>query len=68
MAGTSIMAGICTSPYPIEKVGNSPYPYSYPVNAGIFRQNDDEFEQYPRKWIYLPSMYTAYSKMIYASK
>jgi len=31
------MAGICTSPYPspypIEKVGDSPYPY--PVNAGI---------------------------------
>jgi len=30
------MAGICTSssPYPIEKVGDSPYPYPYPVNAG----------------------------------
>jgi len=27
MAGTGIMAGICTSPYPIEKVGDSPYPY-----------------------------------------
>jgi len=37
MAGTSIMAGICISPssssYPIEKIGDSPYPY--PVNAGI---------------------------------
>ena len=33
MAGTSIMAGICTSPYPTEKVGDSPYPY--PVNAEI---------------------------------
>ena len=41
MAGTGIMAGICTSPYPspypIEKVGDSPYPYPYPVNAGIPR-------------------------------
>jgi len=41
MAGTGIMAGICTSPYPspypTEKVGDSPYPYPYPypVNAGI---------------------------------
>ena len=36
MAGTGIMAGICTSshpsPYPTKKVGDSPYPY--PVNAG----------------------------------
>ena len=39
--------GICTSqkpsPYPIEKVGDFPYPYSYPcpysVNAEILRQN-----------------------------
>jgi len=30
MAGTSIMAGICASPYPIEKVGESPYSYPYP--------------------------------------
>jgi len=41
------MAGICTSaypsPYPIEKVGDSPYPYPYPVNAGIPRQNGDGF-------------------------
>jgi len=31
------MAGICTSPYPIKKVGDSPYPYPYPypVNARI---------------------------------
>ena len=39
MAGTGIMAGICTSPYPspypTEKVGDSPYPYPYPVNAGF---------------------------------
>jgi len=46
------MAGICTSPYPIEKVGDSPrdspYPYPYRVNAGILRQNGDEFEEYPR--------------------
>ena len=50
MAGTSIMAGICTSPYlspyPIEKVGDSPYPYA--VNVGIPRQNGDEFGQYSR--------------------
>jgi len=37
MAETGIMAGICTSTYPTEKVGDSPYPY--PVNAGIPRQN-----------------------------
>jgi len=37
------MAGICTSPYPIEKVGDSQYPYPYPVNAGIPRQNGDGF-------------------------
>jgi len=30
MVGTSIMAGICTSPSPIEKVGDSPYPLSQP--------------------------------------
>jgi len=45
------MAGICTSSYPIEKVGDSPYPYPYPypnlVNAEILRQNGDRFEQYP---------------------
>jgi len=54
------MAGICTSPspspspYPIEKIGDSPYPY--PVNAGIPCQNGDEFGQYPRGWVYLPSL------------
>ena len=50
MAGTGIMVGICTSPYPspysIEKVGDSPY--SYPVNAGISRQTEDGFGQYLR--------------------
>jgi len=50
MAGTSIMTGICTSsypsPYPIEKVEDSPYPYL--VNAGIPCQNGDGFGQYPR--------------------
>jgi len=54
------MAGICTSPYPIEKVGDFPYPYPYPypypVNAGIPRQNGNGFEQYPRGQIYLPSL------------
>jgi len=55
------MAGICTSPYPspypIEKVGDFlyPYPYSYSVNAGIPRQNEDGFGQYSRRWVYLPS-------------
>jgi len=51
------MAGIYTSPYPspypIEKVGDSPYPYLYPVNVGIPRQNEDEFGQYPRGRVYL---------------
>ena len=58
MAGTGIMAGICTStypsPYPTEKVGYSPYPY--PVNAGIPRQNGDRFGQYLRGRVYLPSL------------
>ena len=54
MAGTCIMAGICTPPYPTEKVGDSPY--SYPVNAGIPRQNGDGFGQYPRGRVYLPSL------------
>jgi len=61
MAGTGIMAGICTSPYPspypTEKVGDSPYPYPYPVNAGIPRQNGDGFGQYPRGRVYLPSLF-----------
>ena len=62
MVGTSIMAGICTSsypspsPYPIEKIGDFPYPYLYPVNVGIPRQNRDEFEQYPWRRVYLPSL------------
>ena len=60
MAGTSIMAGIYTSsypsPYPIEKVGDSPYPYPNPVNAGLPRQNGDRFGQYPRGRVYLPSL------------
>jgi len=46
MAETSIMAGICTSPYPIEKVEDSPSPYPYPINARIFHQNGDGFRQY----------------------
>ena len=33
------MVGIST--YPIEKVRDSPYPYLYPVNTGIPRQNGD---------------------------
>ena len=56
MAMTGIMAGICTSPYPIEKVGDSPYPYPCQVNAGIPRQNGDRFRQYPRGRVYLPSL------------
>jgi len=54
MAGTGIMAGICTSPYPTEKVGNSSYPYPYPVNAGIPRQNGDSPSKRGR--VYLPSL------------
>ena len=60
MAGTGIMADICTSPYPspypTEKVGDSPYPYPYPVNARIPHQNGDGFGQYPRGRVYLPSL------------
>ena len=54
MSGMGIMVGICTSPYLIEKVGDSPYPY--PVNAGIPRQNRDGFGQYPWGQVYLPSL------------
>jgi len=54
------MAGICASPYPssypIEKVGDSPYSYPYPVNAGILRQNKDGFGLYPRGQVYLSSL------------
>jgi len=48
------MAEICTSPYPIKKVRDFPYPY--PVNAGILHQNEDGFEQYPQEQIYLLSL------------
>jgi len=41
-------------PIPVKKVGDSPYPYSYPVNAGIPHQNGDEFGQYTRGQVYLP--------------
>jgi len=52
IAGTSIIAGICPSPYPTEKVMDSPYP----INVGIPRQNGDGFGQYPRGRVYLPSL------------
>jgi len=46
MAGMGIMAEICTFSYsfscPIEKFGDSPYPY--PVNINFFHQNGDWFE------------------------
>jgi len=45
MAGTGIMVGICTSrypsPYPIEKVGNSPYPY--PTETGSDNTHEGKF-------------------------
>jgi len=54
------MVGICTSPYPslhpVEKVGDSPYSYPYPVNTEIPHQNGDGFRQYPRGRVYLPSL------------
>jgi len=34
-----------TSPYPIEKVQNSQYLYSYSINVEIPRQNGNEFGQ-----------------------
>ena len=61
MAGTSIMVGICTSsspsPYPIEKIGDSPYPYPYPVNAMI----RNGFGQYSRSQVYLSMKPPLYS-------
>jgi len=76
MAETGIVAGICTSPssspssspYPIEKIGDSPYPYPYPVNAGIFRQNGGEFGQYPRGRVYLPSLATSHNSWFHLYK
>ena len=65
MTVTNIMAGICTSSYPIEKVGDSPYSYPYPVNAGIPRQNGDGFGQYPRGRVYLPSLIWTNDKIKY---
>jgi len=58
MTGMGIMTEICTSssPYPIEKIRDSLYPYPYPVNAGIPHQNMDEFGQYPWRRVYLPSL------------
>ena len=60
IAGTSIMAGICTYlypfPYPIEKFGDSPYPYLYLVNARIPHQNGDRLGQFPHRQVYLPSL------------
>jgi len=41
------------SSYTIEKVGDSSYPYLYPVNVEILRQNGD---QYPQEQIYLSSL------------
>jgi len=45
---------ICISPFssPVENFGY----YSYPVNVGISRQNEDEFGRYPRVRIYLLSL------------
>ena len=64
MAGTGIMAGIYSSPspspYPIEKIGNSPHPYTYPINAGIPCQNGDRFRQYSRGRVFLPSLLRMY--------
>jgi len=69
MAGTNIMAEICTSPYTssyrTEKVRDFPYPYPYPVNARIPRQNGDGFGQYPWGRVYLPSLFTTNPKNNY---
>jgi len=69
MAGTSSMVWICTfsylSPYSIKKVGDSPYSYPYPVNAEIFHQNMDEFEQYSlTRQVYLQSLICIYQNII----
>jgi len=63
------MAEICTSPYsspyPTEKVGDFPYPYPYSVNAGIPRQNENRFGQYPREQVYLPSLMVKSPEMVF---
>jgi len=62
------MAGIYTSPYPIEKFGDSPYPHLYRVNARIPHQNGDGFGQYPRGRVYLPSLLIRSFLMVYREK
>jgi len=67
MAGTSIMAGIYSSPspysYPIEKIG---FPIPIPIlsQCGDSRQNGDGFGQYPRERVYLPSLNITSGKKI----
>ena len=53
--GTDIYIPILI-PYPVEKVGTSPYPYL--VNTEISRQNEDRFGQYPQGQVYLSSLVT----------
>jgi len=62
MTGMGIEMGqmctsLYTSPYPIVKVENVPYPYSYPypVIIGIPYINEDRFRQYPQGLIYFSS-------------
>jgi len=50
IAGTDIMTSmkietgqISTFSYPVEKIRNFSYSYSYPVNVGILRQNGYKF-------------------------
>jgi len=69
MAGTGIMTGICTSPYPspypIEKVGDSPYTYiyPYPINSEILHQNGNGFGLYSRRRVYLSSLGVNFLKL-----
>jgi len=48
------MAGIYSSPspspYPIEKIGDSPYPYLYPVNAEISVKMETGSGNTHRQW------------------
>ena len=55
MGTRQICTSTCPLSYLIKKVGYFPYSYTYTVNVEIFRQNGNEFKQYSRKRVYLPS-------------
>jgi len=58
VAGTNIMAGIYTHPHTQLKKSGILHTHTHTQSMRGFpvRQNGDEFEQYPREQVYLPSL------------